>query len=858
MLPLLPALLAAAAAHAQCTEEWLGGQGLPGTNGPVYAVTTWDPDGPGPATRRLVFGGDLTAGGDARTRGVGTWDPATSTWGTIGNGFITAVRPRAFATLPSGELIAGGSSTIARFDGTTWIPFQGTMLTPGYGSGLCRALVTMPNGDLIAGGDIGSIGIPGGGGVIAYHIARWNGSTWAPIGGGLNGPVASMVVLPNGDLVVTGTFTTAGGNPANNIARWDGATWSPLGAGLGAGGNALALLPNGDLVAGGFFTTAGGAAASYIARWNGSTWSPLGSGCGHYVYSLCTLANGSLAVGGMFATAGGQPAGRFAIWNGAAWSNGPPTSGAGMTYALTQLANGDVIAGGGGAAFGSTPLTHIARWDGAQWQALAGGMNNPVNAIAQATNGDIFATGQFTTAGRVGAYTTANRIARWSGNSWQALGSGLDNEGKAVIALPGGGVAVGGSFTAAGGTIVNRIARWNGGWSPYGTGMSGSVLALATLANGDLVAGGGFATAGGVAVSNIARWSGTAWQPLGTGVNGVVNAMLRLPNGDLLVGGSFSTAGGAPANCVARWTGSGWASLSPATFVHGTYTAGVRALLGLPNGDVIAGGLFSTVGGLQCNHIARWNGAAWSSLAGGMTGTVPGYVNALAKLPSGDLVAGGAFYFAGGVAATHLARWHETTWAQVGAGTGSQLNGGGFDVRCLLVGNDGALHLGGAFTGAGGVLNAWEVAGHLGRASSSCPALSQTHGAACPSSGGANSLTPSALPWIGSTFRATGTGLPTTAFVFAVTSLTPLYPGIPLAGIVPQGQPGCWLAMTPDSVQAMPCLAGTAESSFDLPYNPALIGIAFYHQMLPWEVDASLQFLGLTATNGLRLQIGAF
>ena len=35
-------------AAAQCIEGWVPGDGVPGVNGRVNAVTTWDPDGPGP------------------------------------------------------------------------------------------------------------------------------------------------------------------------------------------------------------------------------------------------------------------------------------------------------------------------------------------------------------------------------------------------------------------------------------------------------------------------------------------------------------------------------------------------------------------------------------------------------------------------------------------------------------------------------------------------------------------------------------------------------------------------------------------------------------------------------------------
>ncbi|MFN5496843.1 MAG: hypothetical protein ACK5C3_09770, partial [bacterium] len=75
---------------------------------------------------------------------------------------------------------------------------------------------------------------------------------------GLNSTALALAVLPNGDLVAGGGFTTAGGGTANRIARWNGSSWRQLGSGMDGGVSALAVLPNGDLVAGGSFTTAGG------------------------------------------------------------------------------------------------------------------------------------------------------------------------------------------------------------------------------------------------------------------------------------------------------------------------------------------------------------------------------------------------------------------------------------------------------------------------------------------------------------------------------------------------------------------------------------------------------------------------
>ena len=237
-------------------------------------------------------------------------------------------------------------------------------------------------------------------------------------------------------------------------------------------------------------------------------------------------------------------------------------------------------------------------------------------------------------------------------------------------------LVAGGSFTKAGGFAAKNIAQWNGtAWSALGTGIDSPVSAL-TVFNGQLVAGGVFKTAGGVSVNNIAQWSGTAWSALGTGMNSGVGA-LTVYNGRLVAGGDFTTAGGISAIRIAQWSGTAWSAL-------GTGMNNYVAALTVFNGRLVAGGQFTTAGGFAANYIAQWSGTAWSALGAGMSGSsVSPYVEALTVF-NGRLVAGGWFTTAGGVSANRIAQWSGTAWSALGTGT----TGGGSWVYALTVWSD--------------------------------------------------------------------------------------------------------------------------------------------------------------------------
>ncbi len=166
-----------------------------------------------------------------------------------------------------------------------------------------------------------------------------------------------------------------------------------------------------------------------------------------------------------------------------------------------------------------------------------------------------------------------------------------------------------------------------------------------------------------------------------------VQKLLVAANDEVLAVG-FTQLVGAPTPLVRRWNGAAWV-----TNVAGPETGFVNTIAELPGGDLVAGGLFTLPGSNDVRRLARWSGAVWSPLHAGTDGTI----TAIAPLPGGGCYVAGSFTTIAGVAAHHVARWDGAQWSAVGAGTN-------FPPAALLVLPNGDLVVGGNFTQAGSVV----------------------------------------------------------------------------------------------------------------------------------------------------------
>ncbi len=358
-----------------------------------------------------------------------------------------------------------------------WAPSSGT-------DGAVLAFATMPDGDLVAGGTFTAIE-----GTPAAAIARRSGGVWAPLGGGIVGAVHALAVMPNGDVVAGGAFSSAGGVAASCIARWNGSSWAPLGSGVSGaslpwqplGVHALQVRPNGDLVAAGHFHVAGGTTVEHIARWNGSVWSPLGGGMPSMhlnpvpvIRALAQLPDGDLVAAGQFPLAAGAALGNgasIARWNGSSWSmlgtGWPWFNTPELVRCLAVSPAGELLAAGAAAdsyvlGSGWTSVPYVARWTGAAWvpvgaalQRTTGANHGSVHALAVLPDGDLLIGGNAAAAN--GGAT--NELLRGNGATWTAVGSAQGGDVHALQSPAGAALAVGGSFAAIGALASPRFAQ---------------------------------------------------------------------------------------------------------------------------------------------------------------------------------------------------------------------------------------------------------------------------------------------------------------------------------------------------------------------------------------------------------------
>ena len=514
-------------------------------------------------------------------------------------------------------------------------------------------LATQPDGKLLVAGQFTSLRPGVGASAIRNNLARLNpdGSVDATFDPNANGPIRALVLQPDGRIVIGGDFTALQPNGAattttrNRVARLNAngtldLTFNPnISGGTLPQVNALALQPNGKLVVGGRFTTVQpgttAAARNHVARFN---------------------ADGSLDTA----------------------YNPNPNS---IVLALVSQLEASNFTG--------TPRTAVG-------------------------DGKIVIAGGFTSLqpSGTGVVTTRNRIARLNANG--TVDSEFDpNANNAVAALAvqrDGKIILGGSFSTLqppgneNSATRNRLARLNANGtldSEFYPNFGGNVVAIALAPDGDVMVGGQFTSVWGRGTITTQRPYVARLNPdgsLDTGftasANSTVAAFAFQPDGKVILGGYFTAiqsrglATGALRNRLARVGADGTLDTTFQVDAEG------RPLVSLvqPDGKVVIGGSFTTVGGLTRSYLARLNpdGSVDASYA---PAAPNGRVLSIARQADGKLIIAGTFTLIGTTARSYLARLN--TDGSLDTTYNTNPNG---QVGALVLQADGKVLIGGNFT----------------------------------------------------------------------------------------------------------------------------------------------------------------
>jgi trimeric autotransporter adhesin len=682
-----------------------------GVDGPVHAIAVVGDD--------VFVGGEFTvAGGSVNSPRLARWDGTG--WMAVAGGVhvhngaeFATVRALAsdgqrlfvagtFDTVGTGanEVAANGFAILTLATGT-WESPEGGLWFQAY-AGTGRALL-LSGRTVYVGGEFERAGS-----VDTYAFAALETTTgsWTGFGSGLRngdfGGIVSSLALDRRSrtVFIGGTFSAADTVETSGVATLRRGRFGTLGRFERFGDPSLASVwalafVGGKLHAGGDFTTAGDAAAENWAVHDGTRWSVPGDGVtGGSPYVLAPYRDGVVVAGG-FTMSGERRITHAGVWSEAGWQ----TFGQGVSYSeyadgnvfALDVTDGKLTAGGVFDQAGPVRVGSVAEWRDDAWHDMAGGLGQlivlPKVAGMLRVGGDLYVTGAFATAG--GA--AARNIARWDGETWSALGSGLNGPGYALVEH-GGKVYVGGTFSTAGETAGNGVAAWDAAtqaWSPLGNapGFDHDVLSLAVVGDRYLVVGGHFHTlragmqdvardlyglvvfdtqaeidpadpaSGWLRMRGVQSSFGPGWvralQPLGT---------------DLYVGGTFDTAG------VLAGVDPGFAAQNLAVWHLGTEdgrwsTPGgtdepVQALTTLDGRSLVLGGWFGAAGPIAASGVVEHDPAAatWTAYGEGIGPGERGVrrVEALAQHADDGLWVGGTFNTAGGAPSCSIGLWRGT------------------------------------------------------------------------------------------------------------------------------------------------------------------------------------------------------
>lgn len=444
---------------------------------------------------------------------------------------------RSMVLQQDGKILIGGSFN--SFNGSTRngiarLNSDGGMDTDfNPGTGINNSIYSLSlqlDGKILIGGDFTSYN-----GVTRNRIARLNANGsldtgFNPLSTGTNNIVSSVVHQPDKKVLISGNFTSYNGTIRNRIARLNanGSLDTNFNPGTGADNsvNSVILQPDGKILIGGNFTSYNETIINRIARLNADgsldTGFNPGTGANNSVFSILLQPEGKILIGGNFTSYNGTSINRIARLNSDgsldnSFDSGTGFNGSALSLALQQ--DGKILIGGNFTSYNGIPRNYISRLNA---DGTLDNSFNPgtvailtVNAVALQPDGKVLIGGSFISVNQ----TTFHRIGRLNSDGSMDTsftpGTAINNTVLSIVPQPDGKILIGGLFNAYGSTSRNRIARLNvngtldSNFNP-GSGANGTVQPIYVQSvfvqpDGKILIGGNFSIYNAVSRGGIAR-----------------------------------------------------------------------------------------------------------------------------------------------------------------------------------------------------------------------------------------------------------------------------------------------------------------------------------------------------------------
>lgn len=613
-------------------------------------------------------------------------------------------------------------------------------------NGTVRCTAVQPDGKILIGGTFTTVNAE-----ARAYLQRLlaDGTTDPSFTVTLDAAVSAIAVMPDGRIIIGGDFTTVNGSSRLRLARLvpDGGLDDSFQADANGSVYGLALQADSAVIAVGAFTGIGTGLHGHVARVNfdGTLDTTFNAYAFSDVYAVAIQEDGKILIGGAFTDVSGNGRSRIArlLTNGVVDSGFFPNLD-GFVYALAVEPDGDILIGGEFGNVDSTPRANLARVSafGVLDGSFTPDPDGSVQSIAVRSDGSALVAGQFSNIGGVARRSLAllDSVGTTDGTFDAALdanllGVGIQADGRVLIT---------GGFTTAGGQSRLFLARllgtpvtekltaspgrveWlrgggapeasntffelstDGGvnWSGLGAGVrivspspgweinglslpqDGVVRASASVHSGNL--------SGSNGMSQTLKSFPTldlTYNPSVTGSIPGVFATAVQPDGFVLIGGKFLTVGGSSHSGLARLDADG---LVDASFTA-SVTGEVYGIAVLASGKILIVGTFTNVNGSSQRGIALLNSDGTTDAS--FTGAADDDVFGLCVLKDGKILISGSFTTIGGTGRDRLARLNADGSLDSSFATG--VNAG--PVSTVAEDSTGGYLIGGQFTAVGGV-----------------------------------------------------------------------------------------------------------------------------------------------------------